>query len=63
MSANKDQKRQNENPNDKIQSENKKQGFPTPGKNPKPFQKFTPPNKFRGNVSKSSSTFHRPTGK
>ncbi len=63
MSANKDEKRQKDNPKDKIQIDNKNQKFQLPGKDPKPFQKFSAPNNFGGAPSKSFSTFHRRSGK
>ena len=61
MSANKDQKRQKDNPQDKAKSENK--GFKPPANNPKPFQQFSNPNKFGGGPPKSFNAFHRRLGK
>ncbi len=60
--ANKDQKRQKDNPQDKTQSKNKNSQSPF-GNAPKPFEKFSNPNKFSGGAPKSSTTFHRRTGK
>ncbi|MBI3591778.1 MAG: hypothetical protein HY094_10425 [Candidatus Melainabacteria bacterium] len=62
MSANKDQKRQKDNPQEKAKQENKK--FTPPGSNnPKPFQQFSNPNKFGGGPPKSYNAFHRRLGK
>ena len=64
MSANKDQKRQKDNSQDKINQESKKKGFVPPvGNNPKPFQQFSNPNKFSGGQPKSYNAFHRRLGK
>ena len=54
--GNKDQKRQKDNPQDKAKEENKK--FTPP---PKPFEKFSNPNKFKGGNSggQSFNAFHR----
>lgn len=60
--GNNDQKRQKDNPNDKLNTENKKKGFQPPP--PKPFNQFSSPNKFGGNPSKGfggGNTFHRRT--
>lgn len=60
--ANKDQKRQKDNPTEKTNVENKKKGFQPP--QPKPFSQFSSPNKFSGNPSKGfggGNTFHRRT--
>ena len=61
MSANKDQKRQGDNPQDKTNAENKKKGFQPPP--PKPFQQFSNPNKSSGGAPKSYNAFHRRLGK
>ena len=61
--ANKDQKRQKDNPQDKTNTENKKKGFVPPVNNPKPFQQFSNPNKFGGGPLKSFNAFHRRLGK
>jgi hypothetical protein len=58
MAANKDQKRQKDNPVDKTKEQNKK--FTPP---PKPFQQFSNPNKFSGGPPKSYNAFHRRLGK
>ena len=66
MSANKDQKRQKDSPQDKTNSlnkENKKKGFQPPNDTPKPFQQFSNPNKFSGGAPKSFNAFHRRLGK
>lgn len=64
MSANKDQKRQKDSPQDKINSEKKKKGFQPPENNFKPFQQFSnPSNKFGGGNKKSFNAFHRRLGK
>ncbi|OGI20345.1 MAG: hypothetical protein A3B68_02315 [Candidatus Melainabacteria bacterium RIFCSPHIGHO2_02_FULL_34_12] len=63
MSANKDQKRQKDNPKDKNNLENKKGTFKAPLNNPKPFQQFSNPNKFSGGAPKSFNAFHRRLGK
>ena len=62
MSANKDQKRQKDNPQDKTNLENKKSSFKPPI-TPKPFQQFSNPNKFQGGPPKSFNAFHRRLGK
>ena len=59
--ANKDQKRQKDNPEDKNKIENKKRAFQPPP--PKPFQQFSNPNKFSGGAPKSYNAFHRRLGK
>ncbi len=56
--ANKDQKRQKDNPQDKTQSQSKSTK-PSFGKDPKPFQQFLNQNKFSGGQQKSSNNFHR----
>lgn len=62
MSANKDQKRQKDTPQDKTNIENKKKGFQPPP--PKPFQQFSNQNKFKGNTpGQSFNAFHRRLGK
>ena len=63
MSANKDQKRQKDNPKDKNNLENKKGTFKAPLNNQKPFQQFSNPNKFSGGAPKSFNAFHRRLGK
>jgi len=65
MSANKDQKRQKDNPQDKtnlLNNKAAKKGFQPPSA-PKPFQQFSNPNKFSGNSQKSFNAFHRRLGK
>lgn len=63
MSANKDQKRQKDNPQDKTNMENKERSFKAFKQNaPKPFQQFSNPNKFGGSP-KSFNAFHRRLGK
>ena len=61
--ANKDQKRQKDNPQDKANAENKKKGFQPPA--PKPFQQFSNQNKFKGGgpQGQSFNAFHRRLGK
>ena len=61
MSANKDQKRQKDNSQDKTKEENKESKKFTPPP-PKPFQQFSNPNKFKGGPG-PTTTFHRRTGK
>lgn len=62
--ANKDQKRQKDNPQDKTNAESKKAKFQPPGaNNSKPFQQFSNPNKFGGGPPKSFNAFHRRLGK
>ena len=68
MSANKDQKRESDDPQDKAglqKKESKKKGFQPPNSlnNPKPFQQFSSPNKFSGGPPKSFNSFHRRLGK
>lgn len=60
--ANKDQKRQKDNPQDKEQSKKKDSKSPF-GNDPKPFQQFSNPNKSSSGIPKSFTTFHRRTGK
>jgi hypothetical protein len=59
--ANKDQKRQKDNPDEKLNAENQKKGFQPPA--PKPFSQFSNPNKFSGNSKGfgGNSSFHRRT--
>ena len=60
--GNKDQKRQKDNPQDKSEQKNK--GFVPPNQNnPKPFQQFSSPPKFKGGPPKSFNAFHRRLGK
>lgn len=58
MSANKEQKRQKDNPQDKIQAQNKGTK-PSFGKNPKPFEQFSGPKQYMGGAPSSFNAFHR----
>lgn len=61
--ANKNQKRQKDNPQDKVNEESKKKSFQDfKQNNPKPFQQFSNPNKSGGG-QKSFNAFHRRLGK
>jgi len=62
MSANKDQKRQRDNPQDKTSAEKKKSFQDFKQNTQKPFQQFSNPNKFGGG-GKSFNAFHRRLGK
>lgn len=62
MASNKDQKRQKDKPQDKTEAENKINKPPF-SKNPKPFEQFSNPNKFKGGPPKSFNAFHRRLGK
>lgn len=62
MSANKNQKRQKDNPQDKTNTENKKSFQSFKQNAPKAFQQFSNPNKFGGSP-KSFNAFHRRLGK
>ena len=57
---NNDRKHQKDNSQDK---EIKNTGFKPPVNNPKPFQQFSTPSKFKGGPPKSFNAFHRRLGK